>query len=465
MQQFYYTTTQKNNELLIHDGFLYTLRRETGDTKHWRCRNRHCHGILQIKDRNIIISSTNHMHNRDQKKINNLLLNMRIKNTALTTTNKAAEVVLEEIQNLEDFRLCEMPPIKYLRDIITKTRTKKLFNATSKYDDIPSCLKKTLKGDIFIRSDTGVNDELRIIIFLGENGIKWIEKCKKFIIDGTFYSVPRDFCQLVTVHGEIFGRFVPLCYCLLKSKNLEIYVRLFKQLKEYKFDPLVVTIDFEQAIKHALEEIFTNVKVYGCAFHMSQNLWKKIQKLRLVSDYKNNDKFKELIRMYFDLTFFPVESLGEALEFIDKQFNDVEIGNKHEYLKFKKYFIETYIGLECNSNVKAPLYKSSFWNCHGRIISRIPRTTNIAEAWHRHLNTFHETAHPNIGKLISSLQKDEEKVRINLLRWSNGIIEMARVDYILEEKLFIAAINYGNYDVCSYFKLIRSIYTWKIGYD
>jgi transposase-like protein len=47
-----------------------------------------------------------------------------------------------------------------------------------------------------------------------------------------------------------------------------------------------VIIDFEISLKNSITKIFTSAAVYGCSFHFSQNIWRKIQELELVCSYK-----------------------------------------------------------------------------------------------------------------------------------------------------------------------------------
>lgn len=50
------------------------------------------------------------------------------------------------------------------------------------------------------------------------------------------------------------------------------------------------------------------------------------------------------------------------------------------------------------------------------IFKGIPRTTNLAEAYHRCLNAHSEVSQPNIDRSINLLQKEEEIVRFNILQ-------------------------------------------------
>lgn len=137
---------------------------------------------------------------------------------------------------------------------------------------------------------------------------------------------------------------------------------------------------------------------------MSQNLWKKVQMLVLVREYKNNKEIRNCIRMHFDLTFFPISCIYEGLKIIFNKISALK-NSKVESLKiFHHYFLEV---LWAILNVKSLFFLQFFSSCYEKTLFRAPRTTNIGVAWHRSFNACHENAHPNIGKFINTLQKQE----------------------------------------------------------
>lgn len=92
---------------------------------------------------------------------------------------------------------------------------------------------------------------------------------------------------------------------------------------------------------------------------------------------------------------------------------------------------------------------------------KYPRTINIVESWHRAFNNDIKHAHPNLVKFIQCIQREEEKTRIQLLRWENGVVELSRANLIREEKLFIITRNFKFYSIENYFAAISSSYKWK----
>jgi hypothetical protein len=103
------------------------------------------------------------------------------------------------------------------------------------------------------------------------------EKIIQVMIDGTFKSAPSGFCQLLTIHGRIFGKTFPIVYILLKNKTEELYCLAFLKLKELlKLNPKQCIMDFEKALKNSVSKCFPGCELHGCLFHYGQSLWRRI---------------------------------------------------------------------------------------------------------------------------------------------------------------------------------------------
>jgi hypothetical protein len=50
------------------------------------------------------------------------------------------------------------------------------------------------------------------------------------LVDGTFWSVPNNFEQLLTFNGCFLGKFYPLIFILMEKKNEGSYDAAFKKL-------------------------------------------------------------------------------------------------------------------------------------------------------------------------------------------------------------------------------------------
>ena len=94
------------------------------------------------------------------------------------------------------------------------------------------------------------------------------------------------------------GVIFPCIYALLPNKTEAIYDKLFKKLLEIEplLNPLTIMVDFEKAAINALEENFISV-ITGCFFHLSQNIFRRVQEHGLAVRYQEDNDFAISIKM------------------------------------------------------------------------------------------------------------------------------------------------------------------------
>jgi len=69
--------------------------------------------------------------------------------------------------------------------------------------------------------------------------------------------------------------------------------------------PKSVTIDFEKAILNSMHEIWSQTKIIGCRFHLTQAWYRQLQNLGLPTEYQNqSSEIGIWIRHTFGLLFF-----------------------------------------------------------------------------------------------------------------------------------------------------------------
>ena len=74
---------------------------------------------------------------------------------------------------------------------------------------------------------------------------------------------------------------------------------LQEMLKILPKQPIVtgVMIDFEAAMWKALAAVLPDVQIKGCAFHLSQAVWRKVQELGLQKAYTDDEDVHKIIRL------------------------------------------------------------------------------------------------------------------------------------------------------------------------
>ena len=107
---------------------------------------------------------------------------------------------------------------------------------------------------------------------------------------GTFYVAPTDFEQLYIIQSDVLRVNVGLLYVLMKHRTTLDYDNVFynfKKLINWNM-PEYIIIDFEIAVIAALKDDFKTTKIKGCGFRFVQAVWRNIDRLRLIREYKKN---------------------------------------------------------------------------------------------------------------------------------------------------------------------------------
>lgn len=126
-----------------------------------------------------------------------------------------------------------------------------------------------------------------IIIFGRLDMVRLLCSKDTWYMDGTFKSCPDLFSQLFTIHFITSNRSIAALYCLLTGKMETLYTRLFAIIAELAVEnnfAIAVTnvmVDFEIAIRNAIQHQWPNVTVNGCYFHYCQALYRKMSSLNL----------------------------------------------------------------------------------------------------------------------------------------------------------------------------------------
>ena len=145
-------------------------------------------------------------------------------------------------------------------------------------------------------------------MYATKEGLDILEKWDAWYVDGTFKTVPRLFLQLYTVHGLHQGTNIPLVYALLPSKTQLCYERFLSALLDSRPDlnPSTVMLDLELGMINAIKSKFPDAECTGCFFHLSQNVYRHIQrKAEMLELYTTNAEFALACKMIPALAFVP----------------------------------------------------------------------------------------------------------------------------------------------------------------
>ena len=74
---------------------------------------------------------------------------------------------------------------------------------------------------------------------------------------------------------------LPPSFALMLGKCKKDHKKVLKSVRYIlpNLEMKQIVLDFEAAVWHAVHEVLPRVTVFGCAFHWSQAVWQKVQKL------------------------------------------------------------------------------------------------------------------------------------------------------------------------------------------
>ena len=234
-------------------------------------------------------------------------------------------------------------------------------------------------------------------------------------MDGTFDCVPLIYGQLVTLHALVDGICIPCVYAFLPNKTQVSYTTLCRELHNINNNlaPHTVLIDYEIAVKNALEAVFQGVNVKGCFFHFSKNIWRKIQACGLQGRYQEEPAFAEDAGKIAALAFVRDNDVNRYFGLLSQNIdNDLD--------PVLDYVEEYYLGVLRRGVFRRPRFPYTWWGVLDRVRDNLPRTNNSVEGWHNGFNQHVGCHHANIWKLIDVIRNDDDVSKVNLIQILGG---------------------------------------------
>lgn len=229
-------------------------------------------------------------------------------------------------------------------------------------------------------------------------------RSKNIFMDGTFKHCPEPFGQLFTIHSLLGKndkrRVIPRLFCLLPSKDEQIYNWLFTRIFQvfHQMFPTEqcrwnnITLDFETGLLASLRELFVDhhnlvphqVQLNGCHFHYCSLLYKYLisPQCNLKHQYDTLPAFKSLVRKLFSLPFLPPNEIVNTFNEINNPANGhipQEVGNLPGFQHFMQYVSNEWV-----NNARKRLLA----NVYIRGIDCVARTNNDVEGWHNGIHTI-----------------------------------------------------------------------------
>jgi hypothetical protein len=134
------------------------------------------------------------------------------------------------------------------------------------------------------RSNHYPETSYRVLVFGTVEMFTRLANSLKWFMDGTFQTCPEIFFQLFIIHILIGTRVIPCLYCFLERNTTWMYTFLFEcinqKAQQLNIDMAshdkVVKLDFEDAIRLSIHNIFPHWTIQGCYFHYCQAIYKYV---------------------------------------------------------------------------------------------------------------------------------------------------------------------------------------------
>ena len=319
---------------------------------------------LDIDDE--IIREVNlHTHAPSQMQDEVAKVKANIKRKEQTTTDTPQHILWAELRNTSQDAAANIPSTSTLRRNIRKAweDNNVPHNPVTREDIavLPEQYQNTVVGEPFVIYDSGVGDQEQIFIFSSEIWLQLLRESEHWYTDGTFKVCPEIFYQLYTIHGQRNGQIFPV-FCLLPNKTLATYRRMLQQVFDRVGDNWLqdVLVDFERAVINAFHLIDETIDMKGCFYHLSSNIWKKVQHSGLQQRYSEDQEFALHTRMLSAVAFMPPDNVIAGFEELSDMIRDTYQGAMDELLD---YFEETYIGrYRRNAERRTPLFALNLSN-------------------------------------------------------------------------------------------------------
>ena len=205
-------------------------------------------------------------------------------------------------------------------------------------------------------------------------------------------------------------------------------------------------VDFEKAAINSFENNFIAV-ISGCFFHLSQNIWRKIQSEGLAVQYQADSELQIKLRMLMGLAFVPEQDVPDCFISLMTEFPE-------EAITVAQYFEETYIGKRLHDQSRrVPQFPIIIWSMYQRVKEHLARTTNNVEGWHNAFQISIACSHPTICKLLKVLQREQLLQEAMLTKWEAGETRVHTKKEIERNKRIQALVSdYENRDTLTYLR-------------
>ena len=406
-----FVKSEKGKDKLIYEGFEYVKQKNlANEVVSFECIQRRyksaCKAKVKVLGQEIVGRLHEHTHGPDPARKEVLKAVEKMKRRAEETEETPQQIITQSVSCLSQDAKANLPTMHVLRRSVRRCR-QQVGNPvpvplSGEDFNIPDRYKMTNDGQSFLLYDSGPSNK-RILIFGTQENLRLLEINPHWFMDGTFKTAPGIFTQLYTIHAFVNNRSLPCIYALLPDKKETTYNVMLTELKNFNsnLQPTSIMVDYEAAIINTIRDNFPNTDVKGCFFHLSQNIFRKIQEHGLQVKYQDDSDFALQLKMIPALAFVPIQDVIKAFDAL----SEILPGEAQPILD---YFEDNYLGRPQRHGRRQPTFTIDLWNMSQRVEEELPKTNNNVEGWHKSFQSNVGCCHPNLWKFITFIQREQD---------------------------------------------------------
>ena len=198
-------------------------------------------------------------------------------------------------------------------------------------------------------------------------------------------------------------------YAMNSKYKEKIYWRCVNS-KKLQLTVTEVVCDFELGFKSAIETDFPQVRLWGCYFHFTKALLKKMKDLGLFIHYRDDPLLNGFLRKIFAIGYLPVFYVRQKFYQLTQSTNARFLKNAYPQLVFfLQYFEHTWF----------TTFPPNVYNVYARPPTL--RTINACEGYNNRFNVrVGKRVKPNFWIFLKTLQKEEKLAKANYLQYRLG---------------------------------------------
>ena len=308
--------SQRGGNKLVEGGYIYGVQRRVGEVTHWLCERRGiCNARVHTQGMEIVKRTNEHLHAPDEQVVSSYETKVGIKRKARETQDSSHHIVGESLETVSEGTATKLPKLDSLKRTIQRQRVHQLAAPAQPTSleqlVLPAAYQQTAKGEQFLLYDSGPETQ-RILIFGTQRNLEMLQLTEYWMADGTFKTAPPLFSQVYVVHAlrggaQLLrdGHLLPSLFVLLPNKTEATYRRMWEQIRLLcpLAHPRDMLLDFEKAAINSFEQVWPETVVKCCFFHLTQNVWRKVQAAGMQADYSQDEELAIRIRQLPALAF------------------------------------------------------------------------------------------------------------------------------------------------------------------